>query len=54
VRLAEGTQNRSDCSRSARQLGQRNPKIKLGTLHQLPSAIYKGGEFRVGRDESLS
>jgi hypothetical protein len=41
--------------RSARQLGQRNPKItKLGTLHWLPRAIYKGGEFRVGRDESLS
>jgi hypothetical protein len=31
----------SDWPRSARQLGQRLPKItKLGTLHQLPRAIY--------------
>ena len=53
VRCAEGTQKRSDWPRSARQLGQRIPKItKLKTLHQLPRAIYKGGEFRVGRGES--
>jgi hypothetical protein len=38
--IAEGTQDRSDWPRSARQLGQRNPKItKLGTVQQLPRAI---------------
>jgi hypothetical protein len=46
--VAEGTQKRSDWPRSARQLGQRIPKIKkLGTLHQLPRTIYKGRKFRV-------
>jgi hypothetical protein len=40
ARRAEGTQKRSDWPGSARQLGQRIPKItKLGTLHQLPKDI---------------
>jgi hypothetical protein len=48
-------QSKSDWPRSARQLGQWNPNdIKAGDFYIDYLGLYKGGEFRAGRDESPS